>query len=139
MQSIFDSFLAMAPVVADISPQDVGIIIASLISAGGIGVGCYQSGKAKAMRIEPQPLEVKPHPDYATKQDMKRLEERQSAFEKEMREQLRDSEHKTHSRLDATNERLAEIAGGQKLLIDHVNSLIGHFVQNAQFTPTTKK
>ncbi|MCH5285262.1 MAG: hypothetical protein J1E42_06645 [Akkermansiaceae bacterium] len=76
---MFENFLAMAPLLADISPQDVGGIIVAIIAALGGGTGLYQAGKAKAMRIEPQPLRVtKPEDEaYITRreynEDIKRL------------------------------------------------------------------
>ena len=66
-------------VLADVSPQDVGGIIVAIIGVLGGGTGLYQAGKAKAMRIEPQPLRVtKPEDEaYITRRehdaDMKRL------------------------------------------------------------------
>ena len=79
MFSTLHIFLAMAPLLADISPQDVGGIIVAIIAALGGGTGLYQAGKAKAMRIEPQPLRVtKPEDEtYITRKehdaDIKRL------------------------------------------------------------------
>lgn len=70
---------SLLPILADISPQDVGGIIVAIIGAIGGGTGLYQAGKAKAMRIEPQPLRVtKPEDEaYITRRehddDMKRL------------------------------------------------------------------
>ena len=70
---------SLYPILADISPQDVGGIIVAIIAALGGGTGLYQAGKAKAMRIEPQPLRVtKPEDEaYITRrehdEDMKRL------------------------------------------------------------------
>lgn len=70
---------SLIPILADISPQDVGGIIVAIIGAIGGGTGLYQAGKAKAMRIEPQPLRVtKPEDEaYITRRehddDMKRL------------------------------------------------------------------
>lgn len=55
------------------------MIIASIISAGEIGIGCHQSDKVRVTRIEPQPLSLtKPEDEaYITRQeyneDIKRL------------------------------------------------------------------
>ena len=115
-------------------------IIAGITAVGGVAsVGGVAIGKRMRVSVEPQPLEIKSHPDYATKQDLRRLEERQSSFEKDMRDLMRDAEGKTHTRLDKTNERLAEIAGGQKLLIENVNALLGRFVDSAIFSSQPKQ
>lgn len=68
----------MFPILADITPQDCGMIIATIVGVLGGGAGVYQAGKAKALRIEPQPLEVRDaEQHYVTAekhdQDIKRL------------------------------------------------------------------
>ena len=50
--------LAFLPILADISAEDVGKIIATIVAGGGICYGSYFAGKSKAVNIQPQPLEV---------------------------------------------------------------------------------
>ena len=61
----------LLPLLADISAQDVGQIIVTLVTGGCIGAGAYMTGKAKAIHIQPQPLEVTATKEFVTRQEMR--------------------------------------------------------------------
>ncbi len=63
--------IALLPLLADISAQDVGQIIVTLVTGGCIGAGAYMTGKAKAVHIQPQPLEVTATKEFVTRQEMR--------------------------------------------------------------------
>lgn len=63
--------ISLLPLLADISAQDVGQIIVTLVTGGCIGAGAYMTGKAKAVHIQPQPLEVTATKEYVTRQEMR--------------------------------------------------------------------
>ena len=62
---------SILPLLADISAQDVGQIIVTLVTGGCIGAGAYMTGKAKAVHIQPQPLEVTATKEFVTRQEMR--------------------------------------------------------------------
>ena len=61
----------LLPLLADISAQDVGQIIVTLVTGGCIGAGAYMTGKATAIHIQPQPLEVTATKEFVTRQEMR--------------------------------------------------------------------
>lgn len=63
--------IALLPLLADISAQDVGQIIAALLACGGVSTSFYYAGKAKAVHIQPQPLEVTATKEFVTRQEMR--------------------------------------------------------------------
>lgn len=99
-----------------------GQVIGLLAAAGVVSGGSFAVGKARSVKVEPNPLEVKPAPNFATKEDLKdaierqgkelaALSERQDKFETEMRNLLRDSEKRSHARMDTISSQLGEITG----------------------------
>lgn len=62
---------SILPLLADISAEDVGKIIATLVAGGGICYGSYFAGKSKAVNIQPQPLEVTATKEFVTRQEMR--------------------------------------------------------------------
>ncbi len=92
--------LDLIPLLADISAEDVGKIIATIVAGGGICYGSYFAGKSKAVNIQPQPLEVSAAKQYATKQELD-----------ELREELKDDIGKLYKKLNSTSEQLAQNTG----------------------------
>ncbi len=90
-----------------VAPELVGIIVASAVT-GGSG---FLLGKSRAVRIDNQPLHVALADKFATKEDLDGLEKRQAAFEKDMRQLLRDSEHRSHGRMDTICTKLDHLIG----------------------------
>ena len=90
----------LIPLLADISAEDVGKIISYILGCGGLGGGAYLLGKAKAVHIQPQPLEVSAAKQYATKQELD-----------ELREEIKDDIGKLYKKLNSTSEQLAQNTG----------------------------
>ena len=85
---------------ADISAEDVGKIIATIIAGGGICYGSYFAGKSKAVNIQPQPLEVTASKQYATREELE-----------ELRDELRSDINKIYDKVNKTSEMLASNSG----------------------------
>ncbi len=66
----------MLTLLADISPQDVGQIILTLMAAGGGGYSLFSLGKSRAVKVEPQPLEVQETKPYATREELNALRDK---------------------------------------------------------------
>lgn len=92
--------LSIAPIVADISPQDVGQIIISVLGGAGILGTTYMVGKSKAVSINPQPLEVKQSGEPVTRGELEKREEK-----------LGQDIRNITSRIDAIAENSAEMRG----------------------------
>lgn len=80
-------------------PAIIGVLVLALTQIGGFMLTMRKlAGVAESRRIEPQPLEVKPSPDYMTRSDCARMHEQNERFEK--------------ARFDAIEKRLAELVAG---------------------------
>ena len=78
----------------------MGQIIITLVSGGCIGTATYYAGKAKAVHIQPQPLEVTASKQYATKEELE-----------ELRDELRRDINKIYDKVNKTSEMLASNSG----------------------------
>ncbi len=92
---------------AGIDPRAVGYIIAGLL-AGGSG---YAWGKSRSVNIEPQPFKVEMAKTFATREELMELASRHEKFEEEMRGWVRESETRTHRRMDEIASKLDMIVG----------------------------
>lgn len=108
--------IASAPVEASasggVAPETVGVIVASVVAslAGGYKIG------QKTMKIEPSPLKVKAADTYVTRAEFVKLEKRHEAFENDIRNLLRESETRSHGRMDEISEKLSEVIGMLKVI-----------------------
>lgn len=76
--------------------------VAGLLAAigGSTALGWQGCKKMNAIRIEPQPLEVKAHPDYVSKHEFENY-----------KEEVRDNFKGVHARINTTTTALAEMQG----------------------------
>ena len=110
--------LAFLPILAEISAQDVGQIIVTLISGGCIGAGAYMTGKAKAVHIQPQPLEVTASKEYATREELEQL-----------REDISEDLNKVYDKLNKTSEQLASNTGTLNQINSTLNQLLNRHLK----------
>ena len=93
--------------------ESIGKLIAVLIGCGVLGGGSYLAGKAKKMVVTPDPLNIRKASEYATKEDIERLDK---SIE-ELRGLQRDSEKNAHKRIDGISETLNQLDGKMDLLL----------------------
>lgn len=106
------------PILADISAADVGQIIVTILAGGGIGTSCYMAGKAKAVNIQPQPLEVTASKQYATKEELE-----------ELRDELRDDINKIYDKVNKTSEMLASNSGTLHQINSTLSQLLSRHIK----------
>lgn len=87
--------------------ESIGKLIVVLIGGGVIGGGSYLAGKARKVAVSPDPLNIRQTVEYATKEDIRRLDKNID----ELRELQRDSEGKAHRRIDGLSEQLNKLDG----------------------------
>lgn len=103
----------IAEAAATMDAGAVGQMLATLIGAGVIGGGGYAMGKARKIAVSPDPLNVRKADEYATKDDLRRIENEI----KEIKRLQREGEKGAHERIDDMNETLAALDGKMDLLI----------------------
>ncbi len=107
--------LAFLPILADISAEDVGKIIAALVGCGG----SYLLGKSKAVNIQPQPLEVTPSKEYATREELEQL-----------RDDISDDLNKVYDKINKTSEQLASNTGTLNQINSTLNQLLNRHLKS---------
>ena len=112
------------PLLADISPEDVGKIIITIIGVAGGGYGVFALGKHKSVKVDPQPLDVRTLSPYATRDELRDLERKHDDFEREIRTTLRDGEQRSHKRMDALASKIDESLGLQKANTATTNKIL---------------
>ena len=90
----------------------VGPIISTLVGAGAIGGGGYVMGKARKISLSNDPLNVRKANEYATKEDIARLEREIRDIKNDRKEDLGD----IYDRLNEQGRDLHEIIGMLKTL-----------------------
>ena len=90
----------------------VGQIISTLVGAGAIGGGGYVMGKARKISLSNDPLNVRKANEYATKEDIARLEREIRDIKNDRKEDLGD----IYDRLNEQGRDLHEIIGMLKTL-----------------------
>ena len=85
----------------------VGQIISTLVGAGAIGGGGYVMGKARKISLSNDPLNVRKANEYATKEDIARLEREIRDIKNDRKEDLGD----IYDRLNEQGRDLHEIIG----------------------------
>lgn len=112
------------PLLADISPEDVGKIIITIIGVAGGGYGVFALGKHKSVKVDPQPLDVRTLSPYATRDELRDLERKHDDFEREIRTTLRDGEQRSHKRMDDLASKIDESLGLQKATTATTNKIL---------------
>lgn len=90
----------------------VGQMVATLVGAGVVGGGGYAIGKARKIAVSPDPLNVRKADEYATKEDIARLEREIRDIKNDRKEDLGD----IYDRLNEQAKELHEIIGMLKTL-----------------------
>ncbi len=90
----------MLNLLASISPEDVGQIIATLIGAGVVSGGVAMTVKAKPVKVEPQPLVIDKVEKFATKAELHKVAE-----------ELGDDLDRLDKRIDQITPTLGELKG----------------------------
>ena len=110
--------LAFLPILAEISAQDVGQIIATIVAGGGICYGSYFAGKSKAVNIQPQPLEVTASKEYATREELEQL-----------RDDISEDLNKVYDKINKTSEQLASNTGTLNQINSTLNQLLNRHLK----------
>jgi len=97
---------------ATIDAGAVGQIIGTLVGAGVIGGGGYVMGKARTISLSNDPLNVRKADEYATREDIARLEREIRDIKNDRKEDLGD----IYDRLNEQGKDLHEIIGMLKTL-----------------------
>lgn len=91
----------------------VGQMIAALVGAGVVGGGGYMAGKARKIAVSPDPLNIRKADEYATRNDIARLEREINGIKSIHRE----GETKLHDRINDMSTKLSSLDGKMDLLI----------------------
>lgn len=95
----------------------VARLIAAMIGAGVIGGGGYVAGKARKVSVSPDPLNVRKADEYATKDDIERLEREINGI----KAIHRDGETKLHDRINDMATDLSRLDGKMDILISKLS------------------
>lgn len=101
----------IAEAAATMDAGAVGQMVATLVGAGVVGGGGYAMGKAKL-------ISVKMADEYATKEDMRRLEREIAALKTETLNTVKD----IYARVNEQAESLSEIKGMLKFISKSFNA-----------------
>lgn len=120
------------------NPANIGIVFLAITQIAGFLLTMKKlSGVSESRRIEPQPLEVKPSPEYMTRADCARMHSQSDRYERERFDQLerrladlttalerRNTEgegraQRIHTRVDECAKEIARIDGTLNNHIEH--------------------
>lgn len=95
----------------------VGQMLATLIGAGVIGGGGYVVGKARKISVSNDPLNVRKADEYATLDDIARLDREISGIKAIHRE----GETKLHDRINDLATKISKLDGKMDILIKRLS------------------
>ena len=107
----------IADAAATMDAGAVGQMLATLIGAGVVGGGGYAMGKARKIAVSPDPLNVRKTTEYATKDDIDRLEREINGI----KAIHRDGETKLHDRINDMATDLASLDGKMDIIINRIS------------------
>lgn len=107
----------IAEAAATMDAGAVGQMLATLIGAGVIGGGGYVVGKARKISVSNDPLNVRKADEYATLDDIARLDREISGIKAIHRE----GETKLHDRINDMATDLASLDGKMDILIKRLS------------------
>lgn len=107
----------IAEAAATMDAGAVGQMLATLIGAGVIGGGGYVVGKARKISVSNDPLNVRKADEYATLDDIARLDREISGIKAIHRE----GETKLHDRINDLATKISKLDGKMDILIKRLS------------------